>query len=283
MGMAAMRLARALVPAVACSLAACSAASPVLVEPRLVRSGDLRFQTGAGALAPIAGDTRALADARQLLAAPPQGAAPPGTPTREEAVLPGLAVAYAARPGVAPVFRATTGLTSRLESTVRYSGRDFGAGVRALLFESRTAEAGATTLTVGADGRALLRQEPEDGLLTGIVSDGVRGYGASVPVVLAWQSDAGLVIGYVASAVGVDRVSGRVGLTAFADPAPARALGITRWWASGTVGLGVGFRRIRLVVELGVERDWLTADVSGMRADVRLWSLAPAFAVMATF
>ncbi len=289
--MAGMRSARALVPALACTclgaLAACSAASPTLVEPRLVRAGDVRLQAGAGAIAPIAGDKGALAEARRTLEAPPppDPSSPAGAddPRREGAVLPGLAVALAARPGVAPVLRATTGITRGFEGTVRYSGRDVGAGVRAMLFESRTEDAGATTLSIGLDGRALLRNRPEDGQLTGVVTDDVRGFGGAVPVVLGWQSDAGLVVGYVATTVGFDRVQGRVALTAFEDPAPARALDVARWWATGTLGLGVGFRRVRVVVELGVQRDWLRVDSEGARADVRLWSLAPAFAVMSTF
>jgi hypothetical protein len=39
---------------------------------------------------------------------------------------------------------------------------------------------------------------------------------------------------------------------------------------------------VRAIVELGIERDWLHAENEIGEASIRLWSLAPAFAISTT-
>src|SRR6185436_18307965 len=100
------------------------------------------------------------------------------TPPPREVVDAGTAVALAARPGVAPVVRASLTVHERVEAGLRYGGRDVGASVRWVFFESRDRTSGARTLSVGFEGKALLldqqaRETPLPGFRT---ADGVHGY-----------------------------------------------------------------------------------------------------------
>ena len=251
------------------ALLSCAASSPVLIEPRAAGTHELRMQVGAAAIAPIGGDKGALADARVALASPAGSAS---------AADPGTAVALGTHPGVAPVVRATVGVARDVEASVRYGGRDVGASVRWVFSESRSEKAGATTVSIGAEGRALLRGRPEDGVLGGAVVDGFHGFGGTVPLILAWQSDAGLVLLYAAALVGYDGVSARVAYTGIGDD-QLRDASVRRLFGAATLGLGVGFRRVHAIVELGTERDWLHAGIADRTTDVRLWSLTPAFAL----
>jgi hypothetical protein len=278
---------RGLAVAVPCVFAVgCAATSPLLVEPRAVAPGEIRVQGGGAVLAPVAGDTGKIAETRRMLDQPKASS---GTSTNHEdvfrAALPGAAIAYAVRPGFAPLARATVGLQTNLEASIRYGGRDLGVGLRYVLLEDRTETAGAVTLSLGADARTILRHRPEDGLLGRAITDDVKGFGGTVPLILGWQSDANLVTAWLGALVGYDTVSARFALPELeVDPgnAPFRSLNAHRTFAAATIGLGLGFRGVRAGVELGVERDWLgfSSDFGDDKA--RLWSLTPAFAIAAT-
>jgi len=269
-----MRLATRATAVLACAVSsACAATSPVLVEPRLQRDGEVRLQVGAAAAAPIGGDLEAVREARARLSTPTT------MPMEADKALPAVAVAYGARPGVAPVVRATVGLSKMVEAYLQYGGRDIAVSGRWLLAEWRSVEAGATTISVGAGGRALLRGRPEDGYAGGMVSDDVRGYGVFAPLILGWQSDAGLLIAYVAATLGYEQISGRVAFGGGSDMDRARDLSIGHLSGAGTVGVGVGFRKIRVAIELGTRRDWLDTKIDDERAKIGLWSLTPAFSL----
>lgn len=258
--------------AVSCAALGCAATSPLLVEPRLQHGGDVRMQVGAAAVAPIAGDLGEIRGARDRLGS---YAATPSPISTEEA-LPAIALAFGARPGVAPVIRSTVGLSKTVEANVHYGGRDISVGGRWLVAEWRSADAGATTLSIGAVGRTLLRYRPADGYLGGVITDDVRGFGGSVPVILGWQSDAGLLIAYLGAIVGYEQVVGRV---AFGSDALARKVTIEHVDGAAILGVGVGFRKLRVGVELGARRDWLDATIDDTKGKVSVISLTPAFAL----
>lgn len=267
------------------ALAGCASTSPMLVEPRTAAPGDVRMQVGAAALAPVGGDRSALADARTALATNPGKVPLPsagGSTNPYDKANAGTAVALGARPGIAPVVRGVVGIRPDLEGTLRYGGRDVGAGVRYVFFETRTDTAGAATLSIGAEARALLMGRPDDGVLPGVAVDSLKGYGGTVPLIAAWQSDAGLVLAYAAAAVGIDRATAVVTYTGFGDDKP-RDTSVFRVYGAGTLGLGLGFRRIHVLAELGIQRDLVHATIDDRSTDVRLWSLTPAFAVSIRF
>ncbi|MBI2390218.1 MAG: hypothetical protein HYV09_11570 [Deltaproteobacteria bacterium] len=125
-------------------------------------------------------------------------------------------------------------------------------------------------------GRTLLRYRPADGYLGGVITDDVRGFGGSVPVILGWQSDAGLLIAYLGAIVGYEQVVGRV---AFGSDALARKVTIEHVDGAAILGVGVGFRKLRVGVELGARRDWLDATIDDTKGKVSVISLTPAFAL----
>jgi hypothetical protein len=278
---------RGLAVAIPCVFAlGCAATSPLLVEPRAVAPGEIRVQGGGAVLTPVAGDTSKLADTRRMLEQPPTST---GTsPNHEDvfrAALPGAAIAYAVRPGFAPVARATVGLQTNLEASIRYGGRDLGVGLRYVIIEERTETAGAITLSIGGNAQTILRHRPEDGLLGRARTDDVKGFGGTVPLILGWQSDANLVTAWLGALVGYDAVTARFALPDLEvdpDNAPFRSLTAHRTFAAATIGVGLGFRGFRAGVELGVERDWLGFSTDFGDDKARLWSLTPAFAIAAT-
>lgn len=257
----------------------CAATAPMLAEPRLVRESDVRFQVGAAGVAPIGGDLAAIRAGRDRLNAPEvvdDGAA------TTQAILPAVAAGFSARPGVAPVTRATLSLSKSIEGSVHYSGRDAHVAGRYLIFESRSTDAGATTLSVGADGHAILQGRPQDGYITA-TSETVRGYGLAVPVLLGWQSDANLVIAYAGALVGYERVTAKILYEKPGSNTVTRDMVLGRLHVTGTLGLGVGFRRVRAIVELGIRRDTIDARIGDQSKTVGILSLTPAFAFGVNF
>jgi hypothetical protein len=242
----------------------------MLLEPRAPAVGELRLQTGGAAIVPIAGDDHAISDARA--ASVGTGGTPAGDATRTAKA---VTEATLIHPGVAPVARVQIGAAPRLEASLRYGGRDLALGGRWIAYETRTDQGGATTLSLGLEGRALLRDRPSDGLTPpGVGVSGEHGYGGTLPIAFAWLSDAGLVSAYVAAMVGADYATGSVASDALTASGSYR-----RWFGGATVGLGVGFRRVRAMIELGLERDFLHAEIGDQKVDLKLWSLTPAFAL----
>jgi hypothetical protein len=274
-------VARLVAAALLATSAGCAATAPLLVEPRLLKPGDARIQVGGAALAPIAGDADALRDARAALARPSDPGSPVGAAADAsalDAAAPGLVLAAATKPGIAPVVRTGFGITSLVEGSVRYGGRDLGGGVRWSLYEWRTRQATAVNLSLGADVRGILPRVDDRELVAGAVFRTGGGFGGSIPIVLAWQSDAGLVVAYVGAQIGGDSLRATLGVGE-----ASQAVTVTRLFAAATAGLGIGFRRLRVLTELGIERDWIDAGLAERRIQLRVWSLAPAFSVAASF
>jgi hypothetical protein len=242
----------------------CATTSPVLVEPRVPDRGEVRGQVGAAALAPVGGDRSALADARASLSS-----ASGSTPATDR----GTAVALAARPGVAPFVRGVVGILPEVEATLRYGARDVSVGARWTFVDVRGEQGSAATISVGGDARALLRGRLEGGVLDGVDVGSSHGYGGTIPIVAAWQSDAGLLLAYAAALGGYDGIAGSLSYSGVEGSEDAF---VRRFYATGLLGLGIGFRRVHVVMELGVERDWIHASFGARDVDVRLWSLAPA-------
>jgi hypothetical protein len=252
----------------------CAATAPLLAEPRLVREGDVRFQVGAAGVAPIGGDLAAVKGGRDRL---DQGPVASDDPATTQVVLPAVAAGFSSRPGVAPVARATLSLSEKIEGSVHYSGRDAHVGGRYLLWESRSVDAGAVTFSVGLDGHAVLQGRPPDGYLNA-TSETVRGWGGAAPFILGWQSDGNLLIAYVGALVGYERVSAKI---LFGEPGRVTAerdMVLGRFHLTGTAGFGVGFRRVRAIVELGVRRDQIDARIGDQSKTVMILSLTPGFA-----
>ena len=228
-------------------LGGCATTSPALVEPRAANAGDVHLTTGGAALVPIAG----------------------GTDTES--------LGHVVRPGLGTVVRGAVGLGGRSEATLRYGGRDVGLGVRWNAFESRTDQAGALALLVGIEARGRLGVRADDAPAH---RDDAHGAGLVIPVGVAFASDAGLVTAWAVLQGGAERIAGPLQLDA---TQPAVELSLRRLFVVGQIGLGIGFRRVRVLAEIGVERDWVSGTASGVARSFAVTSLTPAFALSIRF
>ncbi len=229
------------------ALGGCATTCPALVEPRAANPGDVQLTTGGAALVPISGGT----DVESL--------------------------GHVVRPGIGTVVRGAVGLGGRSEATLRYGGRDVGIGFRWNVLESRTDQAGALALLVGVEARGRLAVRPDD---APVHRNDAHGFGLTIPVGVAFRSDAGLVTAWGVVQTGAERVAGPLQLDA---GQPSIQLALRRIFVVGQVGLGIGFRRVRVLAEIGLERDWVSGTAGGVDRSFAVTSLAPAFAVSVRF
>jgi len=226
----------------ACALG-CATTTPALFEPRAAAPTEAHLTAGGAALVPLQPVTD------------PDG------------------VGHVVKPGMGSIVRATFGLGGRTEATLRYGGRDLGLGVRWNALEQRTEQAGVLGLLVGLEARGRLAVRPDDAVVR---RDDAHGYGATVPIGVTFQSDAGLVTAWGVVQLGVERIAGPFQADASSAPLELRLL---RGFVVGQVGIGIGFRRVRVLAEMGIERDWVGGTLGGNDRSFAVTSLAPAFAV----
>lgn len=221
----------------------CATTSPALIEPRAANPNEARLTVGGAALVPLdpVGDSDG--------------------------------VGHVVKPGLGTIVRASFGLGGRTEATLRYGGRDLGLGLRWNALESRSEQAGALALLLGIEARGRLAVRPDDAV---VHRDDARGYGVVAPIGVAFQSDAGLVTAWGVAQFGLERVAGPFQRDA---DAPVLDLRLLRTFLAGQFGLGIGFRRVRVMAEIGVERDWVSGTVAGVDRSFAVTSLTPAFAL----
>jgi hypothetical protein len=106
----------------------------------------------------------------------------------------------------------------------------------------------------------------------------VHGWGADVPLLVGYTSEAGVYSLWIGARGGWEHIdSGDV-----SDPGAAIGpIGITatRAWGGGLVGLAAGFRHVHVAVELDVCYSSVTGEYSAVHAEVAGWTLAPGAAL----
>lgn len=245
----------------------CATTNPILVEPTLVHKDQVRVQAGGAALVPVHGHE----------ALSKTSVSPSSNDARNEAA----SILMATRPGVAPMIRAQTNITRDVDGSFHYGGRDLGIGARWAVYNAKNAYAGAMTLSLGFDVHAMIVRQRDERNWANIQLDRMSGFGALLPIIFAWQSDGGLLSAYMAFTAGYDRVWAQLNSIERQDL--SIDTNINRGWINSTVGIGVGFRRIRVIGEIGVQRDWLRATFDTQNVHLQLWSLTPGFALSMTF
>ncbi|MFI5302783.1 MAG: hypothetical protein ACHREM_32230, partial [Polyangiales bacterium] len=100
----------------------------------------------------------------------------------------------------------------------------------------------------------------------------------AIPCILSWQSSAGLILAYAGATIG-----GGYGALDVASAYDARHVTFQRLFGALTGGLGVGFRSVHVLAELGLEHDTIVSHVPSQAGgdDVSrgVWSLVPGFAL----
>ncbi len=76
--------------------------------------------------------------------------------------------------------------------------------------------------------------------------------------------------------LGVERIAGPFQADASSAPLELRLI---RGFVVGQIGIGIGFRRVRVLAEMGIERDWVGGTLGGVDRSFAVTSLAPAFAI----
>jgi len=211
----------------------------------------------------------ALADARVTQALPSASSADaPSSPYRGALALATLS------PGIAPWIGARVGLGSQNEAGLIYSGRSLRIDARHAFVD------GAWALSFGLGGTAVLAQpRASDNDLPAVRIQGTSGWGFDVPVLVGWQSPAGLVRWWTGPRGGYEHLGGRVGL----QDVESIAWSGSHRWAGAQAGLAMGLRHVFLALELDAFYHWVHVSISDQNFTIHGFTLAPGSALVAKF
>jgi hypothetical protein len=225
---------------------------------------------------------------------------------REQDFVEGAVAIIATPPGLAPWVGGRVGVGEDSDAGVTYSGRSvrvdgrhafeddnvalsLGLGVSGLLQRPGSdapAQSGPSGEPVAPGGRT--------GQIPGLDAGNVTGFGADIPVIAGWRSDAELVSVWGGARGGYERMSGELLLRINLDPTVEQPADFeaTRWYAGGLVGLAVGVEPIRVAVELDVTWSQAsgaidvpagTSPPARRTASVQAVTVVPAAAVVGRF
>jgi hypothetical protein len=234
----------------------------------------VRVAAGFSANIATAGLSDALHGAQaEAAAVPPAGANAPN----DVAYARGALVAAAVGPGIAPYVGARVGVGSQFEGGLSYTGRAMRADLR------RSFDLGEHwSLSLGAGGTAALYGHQDAGALPDVDLGQLHGWGADVPVLLGYESDAGLYMVWVGARAGWEHVDVSEVRSEPKDVTlgtPPVGLSATRLWGGGLLGLAVGFRHVHVAMELDAAYTSITGEYNQTHASVSGVSLAPATAL----
>jgi hypothetical protein len=192
------------------------------------------------------------------------------------------AVRAAMAPGVAPWAGARIGIPGDNEAGLSFTGR-------ALRVDARHAfESGSFALSIGAGGNVIWRGMDPVG--EGNSMFHVRhGYGFDVPVLVGWQSDAGVVSIWGGARGGLETIGAWVSTEVppnSADMFPMVLLtdvAMLRRYVGGVAGLSMGLRHVHVVLELDVLYQAVSGNLADLRVRVDGITLTPAGALLFTF
>lgn len=177
-------------------------------------------------------------------------------------------------PGVSPVVAARVGLASRFEAGLTY----FGRGVR--LDARRAFPIGKWDLSLGMGASAVLSSG--DWAASNVPLTQLRGGGVDVPVLIGWQSRAGVYHFWAGGRAGYEHVvAGSV--FSSTDPNPPPMLIANRVWAGPLLGLAAGLRPIHVALEMSATYQRIWGAFGSDQVSLQGISLSPAAALWWTF
>jgi len=252
------------------ALAGCGGGLPLLHPARTLRPGAVRAAAGfSGSVA-----TGDLASA--LRNAQSDASASAGAPGTDATYAKGALVAASIAPGLAPFAGARVGLGSDFEAGLTYTGRALRADAR------RSFELGDhLSLSIGAGASAALFGHQDGSALPNVDLGNLHGWGADVPVLVGYASDADVYLLWIGARGGWERIDID---DVRSEPKPAASgppigLSAERFWGGGLVGVAVGFRHVHVAMEIEACYASVTGDYSGIHTQVTGWALSPATAL----
>lgn len=253
-------------------LLGCAGGSPLLHPARTLPAGDVRAQAGLSARFAAGGLSTAAAAARDEAATQP---IVPSTAGNDTTYAKGALVAAAVAPGMAPFVGARVGVGSAFEGGLAYTGR----GVRIDLRRG-FALSDETDLSIGL-GLSAPFYGRDPGSLPNVDLSKLRGYGGDVPLLVGWESMAGLYKVWAGLRGGYEHVSIE---NVSSDPRPGVPAGgipldADRFYGGGVVGLSVGFRAVHVALELQAAYESVHGTYDGTTGTVSGVALTPATAL----
>ena len=256
---------------------ACGGGSPLLHPARTLAAGDVRAAGGLSANIAVGSPADDVRTARELAAKNPDI---PGAPGGNPAYAKGALVAAAIGPGLAPFVAARVGVGDRYEGGVAYTGRAARIDMR------RSFDRGAFSLSLGAGVTGVFYGRQEGSSLPAVDLSELHGYGADVPVLVGWQSDAGLYMAWAGLRAGwehdaIESLTSEPKVSALGSPSVH--LSGERFYGAGVLGVGTGFRHVHVAIELDVAYQTVTGDFNATHVNVHGLTLVPASALWWNF
>jgi hypothetical protein len=205
---------------------------------------------------------------------PNGGSAPAGAdPTFAKGAL----VVAAIAPGLAPFGGARVGIGWQSEGGLTYTGRALRVDLRHSLDLSTH-----WSISIGLGGSAALYGHQEGSALPDVSLNQLHGWGADVPALLGYESEAGLYMVWFGVRGGGEHVE----ISDVTSVPKSQTLGTppvdlsaTRFWGGPLLGLAVGFRHLHVAFEIDAAYATVAGDYNQTRVTVAGLSLAPATAL----
>jgi hypothetical protein len=262
-------------PVALATLAGCAGGSPLLHPAQTLARGDVRAGAGVSATAAVGSIGDDLRGAREQSAS---GADVPGAPGSNAAYARGALVSALVAPGLAPFVAARVGVGGHLEGGMAYTGRGGRVDLR------RSVDLGdGVAFSGGIGASAAFYGRQQGAQLPGVDLSSLHGYGADIPLLVGWRSDAGLYEAWAGARGGVDTATIEFLTSEPASGTPLTGLSATRYWAGGLIGVGTGFRHLHVALEIDVAYQSIVGDFNSTHVRVQGVSVAPASALWWTF
>lgn len=254
--------------------AGCGGGLPLLHPARTLPAGEVRAAAGLSGTVATGDLAAAVQSAQNEASTSPSVPGPPGIDTTYAL---GALVAASVGPGLAPIAGARVGVGAQFEGGLAYTGRALRADFRRSVDLTPH-----VSLSIGAGGTAALYGHQDTSTLPNVDLGQLHGWGADVPFLVGYASDADLYMVWLGARGGwesIDISEVRSEPKAVTLGTPPIALSATRFWGGGLLGLAVGFRHVHVAMELDVCYASVTGDYNQTHAQVSGLSLAPATAV----
>ena len=262
----------------ACGLGAigCAGGSPLLHPARVLPTGEVRAATGFSANVAAGGLADDLRSARNEAVTNPNV---PGAPGTDPTYARGALVAAAVAPGIAPFVAARVGVGDHFEGGIGYTGRGARIDMR------HSWDSGPTSFSAGLGATTLFYGHSLGGDLPNVDLGDLRGYGLDVPLLVGWDSVAGIYQAWAGVRGGWDHAAIEIVRSEPKDAGPGGpiSLAATRFYGGGLVGFAIGFRHVHVALELDVAYMHVDGAYNATQTSVDGVAISPASAIWWTF